>query len=195
MGQCTHVAGNLAGLRWELPCTMPGNPFCQTIVDGSDVQVVSTTLGGAPGTTYAVTLRFRGVVEMKTYVGGEAGAPQTAGAKGPANAQFFVSGGAPIGDTANIYELEVSDPPGEYFLNSALSQVNTITWWLDYTATIPMKAGATITMTANAIDNGEVANLNGIDGGPVFVPGVPPYPKAYDGQFIQIDVVSVVAQP
>lgn len=195
MGGCTNVAGSLAGLRWDLPCTQPGNPYCGPIVDGSDVQVVSATLGGATGTTYAVTLRFRGVAEMKTYVEGEAGAPQTAGARGPANAQFFVSGGAPIGDSANIYELEVSDPPGVYFMNSALSQLNIEVWWLDYTATIPMKAGATITMTANAIDNLEVANLNGIDGGPVFVPGVPPYPQAYDGQFIQMDVVSVVAMP
>jgi hypothetical protein len=174
---------------------MPGSPFCQTLVDGSDIQVVSTTLGGTPGQTYAVTLRFRGVVEMKTYAGDDAGPPQTAGAKGPANAQFFVSGGADDGDRANIYELQVSDPPGIYFLNSGLSLVNNNTWWLDYTTTIAMKGGATVTMTANAVDNSEVANENGVDGGPVLVPGVPPYPQAYDGQFVQMDVVSVVAMP
>jgi hypothetical protein len=195
MGRCMNVAGSLAGLRWDLPCTMPGSPFCQTLVDGGDVHVVSTTLGGAPGQTYAVTLHFRGVVEMKTYVGGDAGAPQTAGARGLANAQFFVSGGADNGDSANIYELQVSDPPGIYFMNSGYSQVNNNTWWLDYTATIVMKAGATVTMTANAVDDSEVANNDGVDGKPVLVPGVPPYPKAYDGQFIQMDPVSVVAMP
>jgi len=196
MGHCINVAGSLAELRWDLPCTMPGSPFCQTVVDGSDVQVVSTTLGGAPGQTYAVTLHFRGVVEQKTYFGdGDAGAPQTAGAEGLANAQFFVSGGADNGDSANVYEMQVSDPPGVYFLNSGLSQINNNTWWLDYTATIPMTAGATVTMTADAKDDNEVANANGVDGGPVLVPGVPPYPQPFDGQFIQMDVVSVLAMP
>ncbi len=193
-GQCVNVAGTLAGLRWELPCTDTESPICQTEVDGGDVQVVSTTLGGAPGQAYAVTLHFRGVVEMKTYAGGEAGAPQTAGAEGLANAQFFVSGGADNGDSANLYELQVSDPPSVYFLNSAVTYGGNV-WWLDYSVTIPMKAGATITMTANAVDSREVANVNGVDGGPVLVPGVPPYPRGYDGQFIQMDVVSVVATP
>jgi hypothetical protein len=34
-----------------------------------------------------------------------------------------------------------------------------------------------------------------VDGGPVLVPGVRPYPQAYDGQFFQMDVVSVLAMP
>ena len=38
-------------------------------------------------------------------------------------------------------------------------------------------------------------NANGVDGGPVLVPGVRPYPQAYDGQFFQMDVVSVLAMP
>ncbi|HEX8790973.1 MAG TPA: hypothetical protein VF765_08465 [Polyangiaceae bacterium] len=195
MGQCMNVAGSLAGLRWELPCTMAGGTFCPTIVDGGDVQVVSATLGGAPGQTYAVTLRFRGVVEMKTYLDGDAGEPQNVGARGLANAQFFVSGGVPSGnDSYNVYELQVSDPPGVYFMNSGVSNVAN-TWWLDYTATIAMKMGATVTMTADAIDKSQVSNLNGVDGGPVIVPGVPPFPQAYDGQFIQMDVVSVVEMP
>jgi hypothetical protein len=194
MGRCMNVAGTLAGLRWELPCTMPGSNTCQTVVDGSDTQVVSTTLGGTSEQTYDVTLHLRGVVEMKTYIPGEAGAPLTAGAEGLANAQYFVSGGADNGDPFNVYELQVSDPPAVYFLNSGISEIQ-YTWWLDYTVTIPMNAGATVTMTANAVDDGQIANHNGVDGGPVLVPGVPPFPKAYDGQFIQMDVVSVLAQP
>ncbi|HEX8790974.1 MAG TPA: hypothetical protein VF765_08470 [Polyangiaceae bacterium] len=194
MGQCMNVAGTLAGLRWELPCTMPGSPYCPTEFDGGDVQVVSTTLGGAAGQTYAVTLHFRGVVEMKAYFGDDAGGPRNAGAVGLAHAQFFVSGGVDDGDGANLYELAVSDPPGVYFLNSAVPFGSNV-WWLDYEATVPMKSGATVTLTANAKDSLETANINGIDGGPVFVPGVPPYPSAFDGQFIQMDVVSVVVMP
>ncbi len=193
MGECVNVAGTLSGLRWELPCTMPGSPYCATRFDGGDVQVVSATLGGAPGQTYAVTLHFRGVVEMKAYAGDDAGGPQTGVAKGLAHAQCFASGGADNGDGYNIYEMQVSDPPGVYFLNMGPSSLPNV-WWLDYTATVPMKSGATVTLTANAKDDLQVANVNGIDGGPVFVPGVPPYPDAFDGQFIQMDVVSVVAQ-
>jgi hypothetical protein len=194
MGRCMNVAGNLDGLRWQLPCTMPGDPVCITDVDGSDTQVLTTTLGGAPGQMYAVTLHFRGEVEQKTYVGGDAGPPVTAGAQGLANAQLFVSGGADNGDTWNIYEMQVSDPPGVYFLNSGMSNITNV-FWLDFLATIPMKAGATLTLTANAVDDREIENVNGIDGGAVLVPGVPPYPQAYDGQFVQMDVVSVVAMP
>ena len=196
MGHCMNVAGSLVALRWELPCTGPGGPtFCPTQVDGGDVQVVSATLGGTTGQTYAVTLHVRGVAEKKAYVEDEAGAaPQTAGAEGLANAQQFVSGGVPDNSSSNIYELQVSDPPGVYFLNSGVSSIQ-YTWWVDYSVTIPIKGGATVTMTANAVDNIESANNNGVDGGPVLVPGVPPYPQAYDGQFMQLDVDSVVEMP
>jgi hypothetical protein len=189
-----NVAASLAGLRWELPCTSPGSPFCPTVVDGSDVRVVKATLSGTSGQTYAVTLHFRGVVEEKTYVGNDAGGASAGSPDGAANPQFFVSGGADNGDTANVYELQVSDPPQTYFMNAGASSMPH-TSWLDYVATIPMKAGATITLTANAVDDSEYANSNGVDGGPVLVPGVPPYPMAYDGQFIQIDVASVAMQP
>ncbi len=193
MGQCTNVAGSLEGLRWELPCSTDSG-LCGTVYDGGNVEVVSTTLAGTPGQTYAVTLHFRGVAEMRTYVEDDAGAPQNTGAMGVANAQFFVSGGGWLADGFNVYELDVSDPPGVYFVNSGVSHLENV-WWLDNTATIAIKAGATVTLTANSLDSFEVANVNGMDGGPVLVPGVPPYPQAYDGQFIQMDVVSVEVMP
>ncbi len=196
MGKCVNVAGDLQGLRWELPCTNYASPLCFTEVgDGGVEQVLSSTLGGAPGQTYAVTLHFRGEVEQKTYIGSaDAGLPQTAGAQGLANAEFFVSGGRDNGDTWNIYEMQVSDPPSVYFLNAGMSNFS-FTFWIDYTATIPMKAGATLTLSGNSVDGREIMNINDMDGGPVLVPGVPPFPQAYDGQFIQMDVVSVVAMP
>lgn len=195
MGKCVNVAGNLDGLRWELPCTNHADPLCFTEVgDGGVSEVLTSTLGGAPGQTYAVTLHFRGEVEQKTYIGSaDAGSPQTAGAQGLANAEFFVAGGRDNGDTWNIYEMQVSDPPSVYFLNAGMSNFS-FTFWIDYTATIPMKAGATLTLFASSVDGREIANIDDLDGGPVLVPGVPPYPQRFDGQFIQMDVVSVVAQ-
>jgi hypothetical protein len=67
-------------------------------------------------------------------------------------------------------------------------------WLVDYLARLPMNAGAQVTLTANSIDGREIMN-KGIDAGPVFVPGVPPYPAAYDGQFVQMDVISVTHAP
>lgn len=196
MGKCVNVAGDLQGLRWELPCTNHADPLCFTEVgDGGVEEVLSSTLGGTPGQTYAVTLHFRGEVEQKTYIGSaDAGSPTTAGAQGLANAEFFVAGGRDNGDTWNIYEMQVSDPPSVYFLNAGMSNFS-FTFWIDYTATIPMKAGATLTLSGNSVDGREIANIDDLDGGPVIVPGVPPYPNAFDGQFIQMDVVSVVATP
>jgi hypothetical protein len=57
-----------------------------------------------------------------------------------------------------------------------------------------MSAGAVITITANSVEGVETSN-QGLDGGPVYVPGVPPYPEPYNGQFVQVDVVSVAPSP
>jgi len=190
-GLCQNVAGNLEGLRWQLPCTGPySTNVCLTEVDGSDQQVLSTTLSGLSEETYLVTLLFRGVVEQKSYDADDAGNAIAEGPDGGSNPQFFVTGGAPAGDGYNIYELQISDPPQTYFLNAGSSNI-TNTWPLDYEASIPMNAGATVTLSANAIDNEEITNNSAVDGGPILVPGVPPYPLAYDGQFIQMDIVSV----
>jgi|HubBroStandDraft_1064217.scaffolds.fasta_scaffold148681_1 hypothetical protein len=195
-GQCANVAGNLEGLRWQLPCT---GVYTSTVcyseqADGSDEQILMSTLSGTSEETYLVTLLFRGVVEEKSYSDDDAGDALAEGAEGGGNAQFFVNGGSPAGDGYNIYQLAVSDPPQTYYLNAGSSGIQN-TWPLDYQATIPMNAGATITLTANAIDDEEINNNNGVDGGPVLVPGVPPYPAAFNGQFIQMDVVAVTPQP
>jgi hypothetical protein len=186
------VAGNLEGLSWALPCTgIDTSTVCYTELEsGTDEEVLTTTLSGASEQTYLVTLLFRGVVEEKSYSDDDAGNALAEGADGGSNPQFFIAGGQPAGDGYNVYELDVSDPPQTYFLNSGSSGTQN-TWPLDYEATIPMNSGATITLTANAIDGQEINNNNGVDGGPVLVPGLPPYPAAYNGQFIQMDVVTV----
>jgi hypothetical protein len=192
--KCTDVAGSLSGLRWELPCTSTGT-VCNTDVDGSAEEVLTATLSGATGATYRVTLRFRGIVEQRTYTGYDAGGAVGAETEGGVNPGYFISGADTPGtvDTFNIYELDISDPPQTYYLNSGTSGMFMV-WLIDYLATIPMKAGATVTLTGNSIDKLEISNM-GPDGGPVYVPGVPPYPQAYNGQFVQMDVTAVTAAP
>jgi hypothetical protein len=125
-----------------------------------------------------VTLRFRGVIELKTYNGGTQDG-------------YFLVGGSDNGDGWNVYELDVSDPPGHYFLNAGSSGIYRV-WLLDITKTIPVAAGASVTLKADAKDNAIIRNTDGTN--PIVVPGVPPAPEPYNGQFIQMDVISVVEQ-
>jgi len=176
---CMDVAVSLDGLRWELPClvhttaelcTTPGGPV-----------VVSATLAGAAGTTYDVTLRFRGVVEPKTYTGGTRDG-------------FWQEGGAPAADTANIYSLEVSDPAGVFYVNAGTTRPSTDLYCdaLDFTRTVPMSAGAAVTLSAAPLDALQILNRD-MSGAALVIPDVPPAPAAFDGQFVQMDVLSVTA--
>jgi hypothetical protein len=195
-GQCTDVAGVLSGLRWNLPCTVPtSSAICTSKPDGGTEVVVEATLGGAAGARYAVELRLRGVAEQRTYLGSDAGGAQGAEPEGGADPGFFVIGGPPAGagDSANIYELDISDPPQTYYLNSGKSSAPGV-YLLDYLAHLPMNAGAKVTLKGDTVDGLEYSN-HGADGGPVIPPGVPPAPAAYDGQFVQMDVVSVTPAP
>jgi hypothetical protein len=177
---CTDVAAGLSGLRWELPCGADlGGHVCAATTATS-----MTTLKGEAGKTYNVTLRFRGVVEQRTYTGGAIDGYWVAGA--PAQTS---------GDAFNIYQLGVSSPAQTFYLNAGMSSIYRC-FVIDYQETIAMAAGATVTLTADAVDGHEIENLDMTTdpANPIIVPGVPPAPAAYNGQFIQMDVLSVVAQ-
>lgn len=171
--QCTNVAGSLSGLLWKLPCTGPHVDISCT----SDPTVtVMTTLGGAAGVTYDVTLHFRGVVERKNYVGG------------CSDGNFWQTDGVDNGDIGNVYELRVSQPPQHFFLNVGSGpQNNTVA--LDYVKTIRIDAGATVTLFAASKDSAELFNR---DAGstPISIPSTS-VEQPFDGQFIQMDVESV----
>jgi hypothetical protein len=181
-GQCVEVAGALSGLRWELPCTA-AHGAVNCACPATDIK--HATLAGTAGKNYSVTLHFRGIVEEKTYAGGTAGQ-----ATGGANSTLFISGGTPAGDTWNIYSLGVSSPAQTFYLNAGASGTDQ-TRLIDYRATITMASGALVTLTANSVESAETFNRDG-SGAPVIVTGVPPAPLAYDGQFVQVDVESVV---
>ena len=168
------IAASLEGLRWELPCTgrVPDPNVCAT----PPQRTVTAVMGGEPGAVYSVTLRFRGVVELDRYVGGTG------------DDFWHVGGTPPSASTINVYALEVSSPPQTFYLNEGISHGLAV--GLDLTETIPIAAGATVTLSADSRDGYELANL-GDGGAPVVVQAVPPAPAPFDGQFIQMDVVSV----
>lgn len=173
---CVDVAGSLDGLLWLLPCT-PGatGTSCGTVA----TTTASTTMGGAPGVTYDVTVRLRGVVEQKTYPGG------------CASGSWSVNGGI-NGDPYNIYRLQVSSPAQTFYINAGTSYI-TSTFALDYQQTFRVDAGATVTLFADAVDGAEIRNLDAT-GTPISIPGVA-VAQPYDGQFVQLDVLSVVPDP
>jgi hypothetical protein len=179
-GTCANVAGSLSGLRWNLPCNPHGT--AETACTCVDPEVVSTTLGGLPGASYDVTLRFRGVVEQKTYVGGSH------------DGGMWQVGGTVPNDSYNIYRLDISSPAQTFFLNRGTSAI-TRCWPIDYVETIRVAAGADVSLTAQVVDGQEIINRDATDGtgGAIVIPGVPPAPESFDGQFIQMDVVDLSA--
>ena len=173
--ECAACAdGSLEDLRLEVPCT--GN-YSDTVCLSENYLFDQATLDGDLGVPYDVTVRFRGVVEQKTYVGGEQDG-------------LFLAGGTPGGDGYwAIYRLYVSDPPGSYYLNAGTHGIYR-TWLLDVTKTIRMNGGATVTLDGQGFDGGQIKNMDDM-GSPIVPEGVPPAPDAFNGQFIQMDVLSV----
>lgn len=176
-GTCIDVAASLSGLRWNLPCTSGSGVACYC----SDPAPVSTALGGALGASYDVSLRFRGVVEQKTYSGGSS------------DGAYWQVGGYPANDSYNIYRLEISSPAQTFYLNRGTSSI-TQCWAVDYVQTVRVSAGATVRLTAQVLDGQEITN-HGDAGTPLIVPGVAPDPDPFNGQFIQMDVVGITRVP
>jgi hypothetical protein len=166
-------AGELDGLRWEIPC---GADLGGMVCAATDAADQTATIGGTTGSHYNALLHFRGVVELKSYTGGTVDG-------------YFNTGGADNGDTFNVYSLTVSAPAQTYFVNMGMSGIYNC-FALDYMETVPMDAGATITLSAHPIDGHEIENVDAM-GTPIVVPDIAPAPAAYMGQFVQVDVVDV----
>jgi len=177
---CEDVVASLHGLRWELPC-QPHEADSLDCLNDPDTYSTSTKLSGTEGTTYDVTLRFRGVVEEQTYVDGIT-----------VDGHWQV-GGSPQHTGWNIYSLTVSSPAMVYYLNAGAAG-QFVCYGIDYQQTIQVDAGATVDLFADTVGGSEIANRDA-DGNPIYVEDVPPWPEWYDGQFVQMDVVSVAPAP
>ena len=139
--------------------------------------------GGLPGKLYSVTLRLRGVVEVKTYPGGT-----------PA-AGHVQLGGTPRPGPVNVYGFSVSAPDQTYYINADPSDQGPFVIPLDETVTVPIEGGAIVELFAVDTDCAQLRNC--ISPGPAscppyVIPGVAPAPRPFVGQFAQVDVVSVV---
>lgn len=165
-----EIKAALDNLRWNLPCEGGGGgSVCSCAAKVHDQK----QLNGDNSRIYKVRARFRGVVEEKTYKGGVANG-------------YFYTGGTPAGDLWNVYSLTISDPPQTYYLNAGTSsQFRSYT--IDYEQDVLMRGGATITIDADPQDGKEIRNRDG-NGNSLEVADVE---AAYNGQFIQVNIIDV----
>lgn len=191
---CTNPAASLAGKRLEQPCLaqVTNASLCASQADqkkcqmaGGNVAVSAFTMGGETGKTYDVSLRIRGVVEPRIYVGGK-----------DEGDHFYVGGMPQAGSGYNAYSLAVSSPAKTYYLNSADAQGELYkVYSLDSTQVIPIAAGANVTLQVSDSDCAMVKNCQSFEGAcaPNVVKDVAPE-TGFNGQFVQLDVVKVTAQ-
>jgi hypothetical protein len=179
------LGGSIDGYRFEFPCKEPlsdkknpGANCTSALVTGdpkkTDQFTHEKTFGGEKGKRYTVTLRFRGVVEPMMYKDGKM------------DGDYFYIGGEPNNTTYNIYKLTISSPASHYYLNRQ-DKVGHRVFTIDYTKTIEIDGGATVTFHGNGQNGMLISN-----GDHFVVPDVPPAPKPFNGQFVQVNVLDVV---
>jgi len=183
-GDLDKIAAAIDGYRFEFPCKdpMPENP--KPGADGvsgrasddpatNDKFTDVKKFGGEAGKKYKVTIRVRGVVEPMMYKNGKQ------------DGEYFYIGGEPSNATYNIYQLSVSAPAAHFFFNRQDSVGHRI-FTIDYTKTIEIEGGATLTFHGDGQNGRMITNFSKL-----VVPDVPPAPLPFNGQFIQINVTDV----
>jgi hypothetical protein len=145
-----------------------------------DRQTYTKKLAGDPNVVYDVTLHVRGNTEPNTYV------------NGTLEQNRFYTGGETSTPGYTSYMLSVTLPNQVYFFNYNPTTSH-IHFLIDYQVTIPMKGGTTVILDVNggkSVPDGHgVSNRESL-----VVPGIPPAPNPFNGQLVQLDVVSVRAQ-
>jgi hypothetical protein len=162
-------------LRVELPCSEV--MICGSSACGRGEDNVDAVLTGDVGSNYEITLHVRGVVELQEYAGG----------------RFFgwySEGGAP-GGGVNVFVLLAGNPPTTYYLNAGDGEQMFECVSRDHMLTITVPGGSTLSLSADALDPCGLENFGG-DDMPIVVPGIPPAPEPFEGQFLQLDIVDSV---
>jgi photosystem II stability/assembly factor-like uncharacterized protein len=157
--------GVLSGqLRVESPATTThGNTTADTTYSDA------VTVAGHTGRVYQKTFRVRGLFGLTTFTGGT-------------NIGTINVGGTHSHPTGNPISLTVSDPPQVVYLNRGVAAADRAP--RDFLVTVMVRAGATLTLLHNTVDNGLDAWVAA-----QYVPGVEPYPAEFDGWFIELEEV------
>lgn len=170
--------------RIEVPCLgAHEGELCSNVMT---LPAQTLTFGGDPQKSYKVTLHIRGVTEGHTFTDLN-NSPIDTVTPGP----YFIDStqGTPNEDAHAVFWLDVAQPAKKYYINAFYSLDGAFDhqiFALDYLADITVNGGTTVTFNYKDDNTEQAANVN------VVAPGVPPAPQAFDGQFVQIDVVSVM---
>lgn len=187
------AAGNLHGYLHKLKCGAPQDARSCKLSPDQERSRLDVVLGGDPAVIYDLRLRVRGVVEPRRYKGGVL--------PDPAN-RWFYAGGAPDpsrannGQAYNIYQLSVSDPKQDYFLNQDTEnylgggyQPSHTTYKVDYPVVIKVRGQATVSVITD--DQAGSGMINNAD--KTVVDGIPAelLSQPWDGQFFYLEVESI----
>ena len=143
----------------------------------------AATVGGKAGVVYDVRLRVRGLFEPTTIRDGET--------PDPAHPYYQVGGTIRARDWS-AWHIEVSEPKQTYWLNHYPRVGHTI-YREDFEATIPMAAGATVTVRVVDGNDRQMDNAEpGLPDRMQIIEGVTA--KPLDGQMLRLDVVRVTTR-
>lgn len=178
-GDPEGVAKGLHQLFMHDACTGEHPPQPDTCLHKQLIER-AVTVGGKVGSVYEVRLRIRGLFEPTTIIGGEA--PDAAHA-------YYQVGGAIRARDWSAWHIEVSDPKQTYWLNH-YPKVSHMIYREDFEATIPMAAGAVVTVRVvdgndRQMDNAEPDRADRMQ----IIEGVTD--KPLDGQMLRLDVLRV----
>lgn len=185
-GACVDVVPAPTLFRVESPCVKDSSgDLCVRAIQARIV--TSAVLAGTAGRTYALLVRVRGVVEQKKYDGAAPGLASGTGAEG------FVEIAKENRGAWNQIALEVDAPHRLLALNAGEETVLRA-FAVDYTTTLVVKARAKLFLSMDSTDSSQVRNHDA-DNRPIVVPVIEPAPEPFDGQFVQLDVLSVTPAP
>ena len=191
---------NLKGWRYENPC---GYVDGHSLTDGqcasgeicwpdsnkvrfAEKKVIQ--IGGVAGHQYDVTLRLRGAIEPRDYPSDCAFLP--GGAANTISVVENCDGFSNSGQVSfNVYEFSIEEPKHVYYLNAVKLHPPHRVDSIDQNFAIRVAAGTKIDFSFDDLNGGEIRNCS------VTVEGIAPYPKVYDGNFFQLDVVEAKLAP
>jgi hypothetical protein len=174
----TVVAG-LHGLSLHDQCTGEYAPQPDTCLHQQRLER-SVTVAGKPGVVHDVTLRIQGIFEPTIIEGGE-----TPLAAHP----YYKVGGTIRARDWSAWHIEVSNPKQTYWLNHYPKVSHTI-YKEDFEATIPMAAGASVTV--RVMDGNDRQMDNAEQGRPDRLQIIKELSETpLPGQMLRLDVIRV----
>lgn len=187
------AAGRLHRFLHKLACGAPQDARSCKLSSEQERSRLDVVLAGDPAVVYDLKLRVRGVVEPRRYTGGTLA--------DPANSWLYAGGGPDPsrtnnGHAYNVYQLSVSDPKQDYFLNQDTENYlgggyrpSHTTYKIDYPVALKARGGATISViTDDLAGSGMINNADR-----TVVEGIPPelLAQPWDGQFFYLEVESI----